>query len=270
MSTKMNKIKNGRDLNGFQLSTRADGVTFRKGNTTAYHGVGMPDVRHIELHGGGYTFAIDITPAEAAIIGRHPSAFWQPGNYETILDAAYAHKVFNMNREANIKSLVGLATFEWDCGIIPEHAYPDAIDTAEHVAYRDGKRASQHKKYLAISKAKSRAKAKRNAATAARVAARDAERLAKALAKALAKEAQVAALFAAAPEQQLLSGRGHAIARQLFGAEVFIQVGRKFTKAVVDTAIKYLTVGEFATRFGIESRADINRLAQHRGPFNRA
>lgn len=247
MNAQVNKIKNGRDLNGFELSTRKDGVTFRKGNTTAYHGVGMPDIRRIELHGGGYTFAIDITPAEAAIIGRHPSAFWQPGNYETILDAAYARKVFNMNREANIKSLVGLATFEWDCGIIPEHAYPDAIDTAEHADYRAGKRASQHKKYLA----------------------KEAARLAKARVRQLAKDAKEAALFAAAPEQQLLSGRGHAIARQMWGAEVFMQVGRKFTKAVVDTAIKYLTVGEFAIRFGIESRADINRIAQHRGPFNR-
>ena len=258
-----NKVKNGRDLNGFPLSVKKDGETFRKGNTTAYLNVAQPP-EHRFTERGEFVATAVLNAEERKIAGKK-SFCVHISVHTSILDAAYSASVFNSDRAANVAALKGVEQWEWSCGPIPTFDF-DAIDTPDHVAYRNGIRA----KHRAIFTARRIAKAKRASATAARVAARDAERTSKALAKRLAKEEQVAALFAAAPEQQLLSGRGHAIARQMWGAEVFMQVGRKFGKAVVDICIEHLTVGEFATRFGIESRADINRIAQHRGPFNRA
>tara|TARA_B110000902_G_C14095008_1_gene508413 strand:+ start:138 stop:860 length:723 start_codon:yes stop_codon:yes gene_type:complete len=236
---KSNKNINGKDLNGFALSLRKDGQTYRKGDTTAYLNVGQPPEHRFTERGEFVATAI-LNPEERRAAGKKSPCI-HISVHTNILDAAYSASVFNADRSANVESLNGVEQWEWDCGPIPAFDYA-AIDTAEHAAYRNGIRS----KHRAIFKAKKVAKK-------ARLAAKE------------------AALYAADPRNQLVTSRtGNAHMRQIFGAEVFMQLGRKYKKTLVERAMEFLTINEFCSRFGLDSKVDINRIAAHRGPFKRA
>ena len=71
-------------------------------------------------------------------------------------------------------------------------------------------------------------------------------------------------------DDRLINSKGGRSAMLIkFGAQVFIQLGRKYGRDTVKNDIECLTVHEFATRYAIESKVDINRLEMHRGPFPR-
>ena len=55
-----------------------------------------------------------------------------------------------------------------------------------------------------------------------------------------------------------------------YGSQVFMQLGRKYGREIVNIDIDSLTIHEFETRYGLESIVDIRRIEAHRGPFNRA
>jgi len=120
----VNKVVNDKDLNGLDISMQG---------TTAYAGVrfGMTGWQHDHEV---FTAFIGLSDEEQKIAGK--STFcWHLSKHDNLLDAAYAVKKFNEDRENNIASLFGSKTGEWDCGIIPEFEY-EAIDTPEHKARR--------------------------------------------------------------------------------------------------------------------------------------
>lgn len=122
--SKLNKVVNDKDLNGFEISMRG---------TTAYAGVRFGRTGYQHDH-EVYVAVIGLSDEEQQIAGKS-TFMWHLSKHDSLLDAAYAVKVFNEDRESNIASLFGAKTGDWDCGPIPEFEY-EAFDTPEHKARR--------------------------------------------------------------------------------------------------------------------------------------
>ena len=131
MSKKENKIVDGYDLNGLKLTVKKDG-SLRSG-TTAYSGVYFGEAGWQNDH-EVYVAYIGLSDEENKISGKK-SYMWHLSKHDNVLDAAYAVKVFNENREVNIELLTTTKTSDWDCGKIPTFEY-DPIDSPEHAAKR--------------------------------------------------------------------------------------------------------------------------------------
>ena len=214
---KNNSIKNGNDLNGFKLSLASDGESFRKGDSTAYIGVGQADpARHSQY--GEYAALIQLDSREQKLAGKGAtSVCWHLSGHSTILEAAYAVSVFNADRDNNLESLNGVASLAWKgYGIVPAFAYA-AIDTEDHIAYRDGLRAA------ALHRA-----------------------AAKAASKKAAQEAD---------HTMVNTKAGRAKITRLYCAEPFRALGRIYGNATVGNDLKHLTVNEFINRYDIQSKA---------------
>ena len=213
--SKLNKVKNGKDLNGFKLSLASDGKSFRKGDSTAYIGVGQADpARHSQY--GEYAALIQLDSREQKLAGKSATV-WHLSGHDTILEAAYAVSVFNADRDNNLKSLNGVASLAWKgYGIIPEFDYA-AIDTDDHIEYRDGLRAAA---------------------------------LHKVAVKAAVKAAEIAA-----DHTMVDTKKGRATITRLYGPEPFLALGKFYGRTTVLRDLQNLTVNEFVNRYDIRSKA---------------
>lgn len=122
--SKVNKIVNDKDMNGFEISMRG---------TTAYAGVRFGHTGYQHDH-EVYVAVVGLSDEEQKIASKS-TFMWHLSKHDNLLDAAYAVMKFNEDRESNVASLFGAKTGDWDCGPIPEFEY-DAIDTPEHKSRR--------------------------------------------------------------------------------------------------------------------------------------
>ena len=155
---KMNKNINGNDLNGFALSLRKDGKTYRKGDATAYSNVG------VDVATGQFLALVTMDDRMRELSGKKNEVCIHLSLHATILEAAYAASVFHADLDNNLRALKGKPNRTYNCGPIPAFTYA-AIDTPEHMKYRAGLRDQQSNR--AASKAASKdAKDAAKAATA--------------------------------------------------------------------------------------------------------
>ena len=228
--SRINTIRNGKDLNGFKLSLQKDGVTFRKGETTAYDNVGQPPLSDLRP-GHEYTALCSTTPEEREIAGKGELAFCiHLSTHATIEEAAYAAWIFNQDREANLIALKDIGHNCYDCGPIP--AIISAIDTEEHNAYRAGMRA---KRIASVNR--------------------------RAAIKAGKTPSKAAIKFSEEDNRMIDTKGGRTIMSRKYGSKVFINLGWKYGNHTVIRDIQNLTITEFETRYGIQSKADIPKVA---------
>ena len=161
----LNKNINGKDLNGFALSLRKDGQTYRKGDTTAYSNVG------VDIATGQFLALVTMDDRRRKLSGKKKEACLHLSIHATILEAAYAASVFHADLDNNLRALRGKPNRTYDCGPIPAFEYA-AIDTDAHIAYRSGLRAKLDAR-MAMKKSPSKTAAKFAEAESVMVDSRD-------------------------------------------------------------------------------------------------